>query len=209
MSELRQHILDVSRRMVERGLNRGTSGNVSVRNGNGMLITPSAQPVSKMTPDSMIEMDLAGNVLHGVKPSSEWRIHRDILATRPEVGAVLHAHSPFATTMACLRRDIPAIHYMIAIAGGDGISCAPYSVFGEQSLSDNALVALRNRKACLLANHGMIAVGYDLEDAFAVAVEVEFICEIYWRVLQKGEPQTLTSLQMQEVALKFRDYKKS
>jgi L-fuculose-phosphate aldolase len=208
MKELRQHLLDVSRQMVELGLNRGTSGNASVRDGDLIFITPSALPVCAMTPDSMACMDLSGNVLQGGKPSTEWRIHRDVYTARLEIGAVLHMHSTFATTCACLRRDVPAVHYTIAMAGGDSIRCAPYSVFGEQTLSDDALEALRDRKACLLSNHGMIALGHDLDDALAVAIEVESICEIYWRVLQVGEPHVLTAQQMNEVKLKFAEYKK-
>jgi len=194
--------------MVELGLNRGTSGNASVRDGEAFFITPSALPVSVMTPESMVRMDLSGKVLQGGKPSTEWRIHRDLYVARPETNAVLHTHATFAATLACLRRDVPAVHYMIAVAGGDSIRCAPYSVFGEQTLSNDALEALRDRKACLLANHGMIALGDDLDDALAVAIEVESICEIYWRTLQVGEPHILTSQQMNEVKRKFADYKK-
>ncbi|MBI1175137.1 MAG: class II aldolase [Sideroxydans sp.] len=208
MSELRRQLLQASQRLVELGLNRGTSGNASVRDGDGMLITPSALPVSVMTTDSMVRMDLKGNVKQGGKPSSEWRIHSDIFVARPEINAVIHTHSTFAATLACLRRDVPAVHYMIAAAGGDSIRCTSYSVFGEQTLSDNALEALRDRKACLLGNHGMIALGRDLDDALAIAVEVESICEIYWRALQAGEPHILTAQQMHEVKLKFSDYKK-
>jgi L-fuculose-phosphate aldolase len=208
MNELPHQLLQISQRLIELGLNRGTSGNASVRDGDNILITPSALPVSAMTPASMVSMDLKGNVLRGGKPSSEWRIHSDVLAARPEVGAVIHTHSTFATTLACLRRDVPAVHYTIAIAGGDSIRCAPYSVFGEQTLSDHALEALHDRKACLLANHGMIALGKDLDDALAVTIEVENICEIYWRALQAGEPHILTAQQMHEVKLKFADYKK-
>jgi L-fuculose-phosphate aldolase len=210
MSEqtLRLQLLGTSRSLVELGLNRGASGNASVRYSEGLLITPSALLVSEMTPDSMVRMDLAGNVLQGGKPSSEWRFHRDILAARAEIGAVVHVHSTYATTIACLRRDVPAVHYMIAMAGGDTIRCTPYSVFGEQELSDHALEALQGRKACLLGNHGMIALGKDLDDALAVAVEVEFLCEIYWRTLQVGEPHILTSQQMHDVKQKFVDYKK-
>ena len=200
---LHQQLLDASQRLVELGLNRGSSGNASVRDGDGMLITPSALPVAAMTPDSMVRMDLNGRVLQGGKPSSEWRFHRDILAARPEIGAVIHAHSTFATTIACMRREVPAVHYMIAMAGGDNIRCTPYSVFGEQELSDHALEALHGRKACLLGNHGMIALGTDLEDALSVAQEVEFVCEVYWRALSAGEPHLLSPLQMHEVDAKF------
>jgi len=205
---LRVALLDVSRRMLELGLNRGTAGNASVRCGGGLLLTPTALPVAEMTPDSMVRMALDGRVLQGGKPSSEWRFHCDILKARPEIGAVLHSHSPFATTMACLRRDVPAVHYMIALAGGDSIRCAPYSVFGEQQLCANALEALQGRKACLLGNHGMIALGTDLDDALAVAQEVEYLCEIYWRTLSVGEPKILTAQQMHEVKAKFVEYKK-
>ena len=205
---LRQQLLDTSCRMVELGLNRGTAGNASVRYADGMLITPSALPVSEMSTESMVRMDLEGKVLQGSRPSSEWRIHRDILKARPEIGAVLHMHSTFATTIACLRKDVPPVHYMIAMAGGDTIRCTPYSLFGEQALSDHALEALRDRKACLLGNHGMIALGKDLNDALSVAQEVEYLCEIYWRTLQTGEPQILTPQQMHDVKAKFVEYKK-
>ena len=205
---LHQQLLDTSQRLVELGLNRGSSGNASVRDGNGMLITPSALPVAEMTLASMVRMDLAGKVLEGGKPSSEWRFHSDILAARPEIGAVIHTHSTFSTTIACMRRDVPAVHYMIALAGSDSILCAPYSLFGEQELSDHALHALQGRKACLLANHGMIALGTDLADALEVAVEVEFVCEIYLRTLQAGGPHILTSQQMHDVKEKFVEYKK-
>ena len=204
----REQLLVTSRRLVELGLNRGTAGNASVRNGEGMLITPSALPVAEMTTDSMVRMDLEGKVLQGGKPSSEWRFHRDIFVARPEIGAVLHMHSTFATTIACLGKDVPAVHYHIAIAGGDSLRCTPYTIFGEQNLSDFALEALHDRKACLLGNHGMIALGKDLAEALSVAQEVEYLCEIYWRTLQAGTPQILTAQQMHAVKEKFVEYKK-
>jgi len=207
-TQLRTALLDASRRMVELGLNRGTAGNASVRCGGDIQITPSALPVAEMTEQDMVLLDAEGKVLQGGKPSSEWRFHRDILKARPEIGAVLHMHSTFATTIACLGRDVPAVHYHIAIAGGDTIRCTPYSVFGEQNLSDFALEALHGRKACLLGNHGMIALGKDLVDALSVALEVEYLCEIYWRTLQAGEPHILTQQQMHEVQEKFVGYKK-
>jgi L-fuculose-phosphate aldolase len=204
----REQLLATSRHMVALGLNRGTAGNASMRHGDGMLITPSALPVAEMTTDSMVRMDLEGKVLQGGKPSSEWRFHRDIFVARPDIGAVLHMHSTFATTMACLGKDVPAVHYHIAIAGGDSIRCTPYTIFGEQNLSDLALEALRDRKACLLGNHGMIALGKDLADALSVAQEVEYLCEIYWRTLSVGEPKILTAQQMHAVKEKFVEYKK-
>ncbi|OIR11100.1 L-fuculose phosphate aldolase [mine drainage metagenome] len=206
--QLRTSLLQTSRRMVELGLNRGTAGNASVRCGGDILITPSALPVAEMTERDMVLLDADGKLLQGGKPSSEWRFHRDILKVRPEIGAVLHMHSPFATTIACLGKDVPAVHYHIAIAGGDSIRCTPYTIFGEQNLSDLALEALRDRKACLLGNHGMIALGKDLAEALSVAHEVEYLCEIYWRTLQAGEPRILTAQQMHEVQEKFVGYKK-
>jgi L-fuculose-phosphate aldolase len=194
--------------MVELGLNRGTAGNASVRSGSNILITPSALPVAEMSEQDMVLLDTDGKVLQGGKPSSEWRFHRDILKARAEIGAVLHMHSTFATTIACLLLGVPAVHYHIAIAGGDTIRCTPYSVFGEQNLSDLALEALHDRKACLLGNHGMIALGKDLNDALSVALEVEYLCEIYWRTLQVGEPHILTAQQMHEAQQKFVEYKK-
>jgi L-fuculose-phosphate aldolase len=205
---LRQKLLFTSRRMVELGLNRGTAGNASLRCGSHILITPSALPVAEMCEKDMVLLDADGNALLGGKPSSEWRFHCDIFKVRSEIGAVLHMHSTFATTIACLRLNVPAVHYHIAIAGGDSIRCTPYSVFGEQNLSDLALEALHDRKACLLGNHGMIALGKDLNDALSVALEVEYLCEIYWRTLQAGEPHILSEQQMFEVKQKFVEYKK-
>ncbi len=205
---LRKELLDTSRRMVELGLNRGTAGNASVRCDAGILITPSALPVAEMSEQDLVLLAADGKVLQGRKPSSEWRFHCDILKAREEVGAVLHMHSTFATTIACLGKDVPAVHYHIAIAGGDTIRCTPYTIFGEQNLSDLALEALRDRKACLVGNHGMIALGKDLDDALSVAQEVEYLCEIYWRTLQAGAPQILTPQQMHEVKQKFVEYKK-
>lgn len=207
-AQQRSTLLHAARAMQSQGLNRGTSGNSSVRCGDGFLVTPSALSVEAMTTDSLVKMALSGEVVGDGKPSSEWRFHRDIYAARPEVGAVLHAHSTFATTLACLRRDVPAVHYMVAVAGGSDIRCAPYALFGSQELSDHALYALAGRKACLLANHGMIAVGADLDEALAVAQEIEFLCEIYWRTLQAGEPGILGAQQMKQVERQFRGYKR-
>ncbi len=205
---LRQQLLDTSRDLLALGLNRGTSGNASVRFGTGLLITPSALPVTAMKSASMVQLAGNGDVLAGGKPSSEWRFHCDIFAARPEINAVVHVHSVFATTLACLGKDLPAVHYMLALAGGDSVRCAPYSVFGEKTLSNQAVTALEERKACLLGNHGMIALGVDLADALAVAVEVEFVSEIYWRALQAGQPHILSRQQMLEVSAKFVEYKK-
>lgn len=208
MLKEREHLLNVTRRLSACGLNRGTSGNASVRVAEGFLVTPSGMEVEAMTPHDMVLMDMHGE-FHGERqPSSEWRFHHDILRARPEIGAVIHTHSMFATTMACLQRDIPPFHYMIALTGADTIRCAPYALFGSQSLSDAAVAALQGSKACLLANHGMIALGEDLEKAYAVAVEVETLCEQYWRALQIGEPYLLSAQEMRDVFQQFKGYGK-
>ncbi|MFA6041314.1 MAG: class II aldolase/adducin family protein [Methylophilus sp.] len=203
---LAEQLLCITQQLVSAGLNRNTSGNVSVRDEDGFLITPSGMPVEQMAPSSMVRMQFDGSFDSGKKPSSEWHFHRDILQTRPEINAVIHTHSMFATTIACMHKDVPPFHYMIALAGGDSIRCAPYALFGTQALSEYALQALLERKACLLANHGMIALGRDLEDAMAVTVEVENLCEQYWRLLQIGEPPLLTTAQMCEVFQQFKGY---
>ena len=202
----RQRMLAAARRLVDLKLNRGTSGNLSVRCEGGFLITPSGVPVENLSAESMVGMDQAGNAVTAGKPSSEWRIHRDILAARPEIGAVVHTHSMFATTLACLQRDIPSFHYMVAVAGGDSIRCAPYALFGSQELSDLAVTALKNRNACLLAHHGMIALGHNLDEAVALADEVEALSEQFWRILQTGNPKLLSGEQMNAVMEQFKGY---
>ena len=212
MTNERENLLKIAQKLVETGLNKGTAGNASVRikeNGSdGFLITPSGMAVEDMSAASMVQMQFDGSYEQGKIPSSEWRFHRDILASRTDVNAIVHTHSMFATTLACLHKDIPPFHYMIAVVGGDTIRCAPYALFGSQALSDNALAALIDRKACLLANHGMIALGRDLDDALAVTVEVENLCEQYWRALQLGEPYILTEAEMREVFQQFKGYGK-
>jgi L-fuculose-phosphate aldolase len=188
------------------GLNRGSSGNIGARLETSFLVTPSGVPAEELSADAIVEMDFSGDVMGAGRPSSEWRFHRDILLARPEIGAIVHTHSRYATTLACLQRDVPAFHYMIAVAGGDSIRCAPYALFGTQALSDLALQALQERKACLLGNHGMIALGADLPAALALAVEVEALCAQYWSALQIGEPDLLSSSQMREVLEKFKGY---
>jgi L-fuculose-phosphate aldolase len=203
---LRREIIAVALRMNTLGINRGKSGNVSARIKGGFLVTPTGLEYESTRPDDIVAMTLNGDSRGSRLPSSEWRFHRDIYAARAEVGAIVHVHSPFATTLACLGRDIPAFHYMIAVAGGKDIRCAPYATFGTQTLSDHALRALVGRKACLLANHGMIAIGATPTDALALAVEVEALAEQYWRALQIGEPNILSDAEMIVVLDKFRSY---
>jgi L-fuculose-phosphate aldolase len=205
-STLRRAMVQAALELEARGLNRGTSGNVGVRCGERILVTPSGVPARDLTARGMVLLAANGDVIGAGRPSSEWRFHRDILVARPDLHAIVHVHSPFATTLACLGMDIPPFHYMIAAAGGTTIRCAPYAMFGTQELSDHALAALQDRQACLLANHGMIAAGRDLNRAVALCVEVESLCEQYWRARQIGEPHHLSDAQMAEVMEKFKTY---
>ncbi|MFM1956303.1 MAG: L-fuculose phosphate aldolase [Pseudomonadota bacterium] len=203
---MRAELLAIAQELATLGLNKGTSGNVSVRHEDGFLITPSGMDIAEMQTSSMVMMSMDGTPQSTGKPSSEWRFHRDIYQAKPHVGAVIHTHSMFATTLACLQKDIPPFHYMIAMAGGDNIPCAPYALFGTQALSDGAIAALEDRKACLLANHGMIATGRDLKQALAITQEVETLCEQYWRALQIGQPYILSQQEMAEVFEQFKGY---
>ena len=203
---LREGLLATARSMAASGLNAGTAGNASVRCARGFLITPSGRPYEDCCADDMALVAMDGSWTGLYAPSSEWRIHRDLFAARPEAGAVLHAHSPFATALACHRRDIPAFHYMIARFGGDSIRCAPYATFGTQALSAAALSALEGRNACLLANHGMLVFGEDLRHTLALAIEFETLCEQYWRACQLGAPVVLSATEMTEVVARFRSY---
>ena len=207
---LRAQVVATAMAMNAAGINRGKSGNVSARlrtdGFDGFLVTPTGLPYAQTTADDIVAMTLDGDA-HGTRlPSSEWRFHRDIYRARADVAAIVHTHAPFATTLACLDRGIPAFHYMIAIAGGRDIRCAPYATFGTQALSDHAVAALAGRNACLLAHHGMIAVEASLERALALAVEVETLAEMYWRALQIGEPAVLDPDEMDRVIEKFRTY---
>ena len=214
MAHEREGLIAAAQRMASCGLSKGTSGNLSRRataaGEPGFLITPTGMAYEALVPSDIVFLradgtheGIAGN--HR-KPSSEWRFHRDIYAARPEAGAIVHAHSPFATSLACLRRDIPPFHYMIARFGGDTLRCARYATFGGQELSDAALVALEGRNACLLANHGMLVFGRDPAHALDLAVELEDLCEQYWRACQLGEPVLLDAAEMAIVLDKFAGY---
>jgi L-fuculose-phosphate aldolase len=197
--ELRKHMVDICRRMNTAGINQGTSGNLSVRNGETFLITPTSLRYELMEPEDIIDMDFDGGYSGNRLPSSEWRFHRDILKARPEQNAVLHCHSTYATSFSCQRREIPPYHYMIGLAGGSTIRCSGYAAYGTQELSDYALTALEGRNACLLGSHGQIALGRDLERAFRLAVEVEILARNYLQTLAIGEPILLTDAEMTQV----------
>ena len=203
---LRKDIVAQGARLASSGLSQGTSGNLSVRCGDGFLITPSGLPYEGLAPDDIVPVALDGHFVHRLRPSSEWRFHRDIYAARADVQAVVHVHPPYSTALAMCRMDIPAAHYMIAVGGGDSIRCADYHTYGTQALSDAVLRALEGRLACLMANHGMIAVGASLDQAMWRAVEVETLARQYALALQVGKPVLLTDEEVAQVLEKFANY---
>ncbi|MEK7382569.1 MAG: class II aldolase/adducin family protein [Elusimicrobiota bacterium] len=217
MSDFSQAELALGRKVIEtclelerRGLNQGTSGNLSVRlsadPNDGFLITPTAIPYTVMQPEDMVRMRLDGGHNGRHEPSSEWRFHLDIYRTRAEVGAVIHTHSGFSTTLACLRREIPAFHYMIALFGGNNIRCCDYATYGTQELSDHLLRALEGRSAALMGSHGLVVLGPSLQRALALTVEAETLAMMYWRAAQMGQPRLLCDPEIARVREKFAAY---
>ena len=202
----RQAIIDACRRMNALGINQGTSGNISVRFGNGLLITPTSVPYDAMTPDQIVFMAMDGSHAPSQKPSSEWRFHLDILKARGDVNAVVHAHPTYCTILAIMGMNIPPVHYMIAVAGGDDIRCAPYATFGTPELSEHAVRALEGRLACLLDHHGMIAIGKTLDKTMWLAVEVETLARQYHGCLQIGKPPQLASAEIERVRQRMAGY---
>lgn len=203
----RRAIIDACLAMNRLGVNQGASGNLSMRIADGFLVTPTSLPYDEMTPEDIVAMGFDGTYVGARRPSSEWRFHRDILRARADVDVVLHAHPTFATALAVHGRGIPSFHYMVALAGGDSIRCAPYATFGTQELSDHALAALDGRLACLLANHGMIVLGKSVKAALALAVEVETLARQYLYAQQLGEPVILPPAEIARVAEKMRRMK--
>ena len=206
--DLRHKAIDTCLAMNEQGINQGTSGNVSVRTDEGFLITASGIPYAKMRPEHIVEMDLDGGYRGPYLPSTEWRMHLDIFRARPEAQAIVHTHSIFATALACLRQDIPAFHYMIGVSGGSSLRVSGYAEFGTQALSDTMLKALEGRSACLLANHGQIAFGPNLDKALWLAGEIETLCRQYWAATLAGKPVILDDGQMKTVLARFKTYGK-
>lgn len=206
VAALQAAVLATARAMSAERLNRGAAGNVSVRHGDGFFITPTGMAYEACAPEDVGFVGLDGRCEGRRKPSSEWRFHRDIYAARPAAGAIVHAHAPFAVSLACMGRAVPPFHYMVARFGGSDVRCADYATFGSQALSDAVVKALEDRCACLMAHHGMVVFGRHLDHALALAVELEVLCEQYWRVLQIGGPRLLTFEEMARVLEKFVDY---
>lgn len=207
--QIRQSIIDACRRMNALGINQGTSGNISMRHGDVMLITPSATPYDAMTPEMIATMPLEGE--YGswdgpLRPSTEWRFHLDILRARPEFNAIVHAHPTYCTSLAVCRKSIPAVHYMIAAFGGTDVRCSGYATYGTAELSAEAIGALEGRNACLLANHGMIACQSNLEKAMWLAVELETIARQYFNSLLLGGAHLLDDAQIADTQRGFSSY---
>lgn len=207
--DLRERVVAAMRRLDTLGLNRGSTGNLSHRLGAGMLITPTGIGADELQARDMVWLGDDGTLHGDWQPSSEWHFHRAIYMARPDLNAVVHTHSVNATALACLERGLPAFHYMVAVAGGDGIPCTGYHTFGTEALSRAVAEALRDRDACLLAHHGLVAGGASLAQAMKVAIEVEALCEIYLKALTVAEPTLLDGAQMAEVIEKFRTYGKT
>ena len=199
-------LLRIARGMTEARLSVGTAGNVSVRTETGMLITPSGLAPHRCSAEDMVPVGADGTATGALAPSSEWRMHQDIYARRPEAFAILHAHAPFATALACRREPIPPFHYMVARFGGADVRCADYATFGTQALSDATVAALAERSACLMANHGMIVLASTVEEVLDRAIEFEMLCEHYWRARSLGEPVLLDAIQIQDALERFGDY---
>ena len=204
-------LIETALQLQKIGLNHGATGNCSCRDGDTYLITPSGVETQNLSEDKIVRMDFEGNVVDSIsnlKPSSEWRFHQDIMSKRQEVGAVVHTHSIFASTVSLFGNELPPFHYMIAVAGGSSVRCAPYAMFGTQELSDNIIDALVDRKACLIANHGLVSIGANLAEALQIAEEIEHLCQLYIEAKKLGEPNLLNQKQMIEVIDRFQTYGK-
>ena len=196
--EICKELIKTCIEMESRGINQGTSGNLSIRYKSSFLITPSSISYNDMTPEDIVEMDWEGRFT-GKQPSSEWRFHRDILKSRNDINVVLHCHSINATSLSCHNRNIPAFHYIVGLAGGNNIRCAKYATFGTQELSDNALIAIKDRLACLLGHHGMICLGKTLKQALMLGCEVEAMSKMYIKALSIGNTNILSEEEMVKV----------
>ncbi len=207
---LREQAVTAVRKLDALGLNRGSTGNVSLRfthhSSDGMLITPTGMGADDLRPQDMVWRGWDGHVVGEWLPSSEWHFHQAIYLARPELNAIVHTHSVHAAALACLRRTLPAFHYMVAIAGGDDVPCVPYHLFGTDALSQAVAGAMQERDACLMANHGLVAAGATMARAMKVALEIESLCEVYLKSLAVGEPAVLTSAEMHQVIAKFSVY---
>lgn len=205
--EARQQLVDAMRTLDARGLNRGTSGNLSVRFASGMFVTPSGVTPDRLTPELIVFVDGDGRVAEGsARPSSEWRMHMGLYQRRADAHAIVHCHARHATILACAHREIPPLHYMVAVSGGASVPVAPYATFGSEELAQGVVQTLDGRFACLMANHGLIALGPDLPVAMAIAEEIEEQAAVYCGTLAIGGPRLLDATEMDRIIEAFRQY---
>jgi L-fuculose-phosphate aldolase len=205
-NRLRFAVVDAARRLLDARLNSGTAGNVSVRFGDEFLISPSGLHPHQTAPADVVVLRADGSYSGRRAPSSEWPFHLDLYAARTDIAAIIHTHSPFATTLACQRREIPPFHYTVARFGGNTVRCAGYAAFGSKALSLALQDAMRDRRACLMANHGAAVMGRSVEEALDLAFELELLSELYWRSLQGGPPVLLSEAEMADVRERYRSY---
>lgn len=206
MTDPRREVLKAAQSLHRDGMNVGTAGNLSLREGEGMLITPSGRNYLEMESQDIVFVGADGQVEGAVKPSSEWRFHLEIYQNFEDAGAIVHTHSTHATALACLNLDIPAFHYEVAFAGGSDIRCASYATFGTSELAHNIVTALKERSACLIGHHGLVCYGSGLRAALALAQKIEQLSQIYLQCLSVGEPEILDDKEMAKVVEKFRNY---
>jgi L-fuculose-phosphate aldolase len=207
--QTREAAVAAVRRLDALGMNRGSTGNLSLRSGDGMLITPTGMGADDLRPQDLVWCGWDGSVRGDWKPSSEWHFHQAVYLARPDLNAVLHTHSTHAAALACLRRELPAFHYMVAIAGSDHVPCVPYHLFGTEALSKAVGGAMAGVDACLLSNHGLVAGGATLPKAMKVLQEIESLCEVYLKALSVGEPVVLSRGEMALVIERFSRYGRS
>jgi L-fuculose-phosphate aldolase len=208
--DLRELAVNAIRKLDALGMNRGSTGNLSLRcsqgGQGGMLITPTGMGADDLRPQDMVWRGWDGTLRGDWQPSSEWHFHQAIYLARPDLQAIVHTHSTYAAALACLRRELPPFHYMIAVAGGDTVPCVPYHLFGTEALSNAVAGAMKDRDACLMANHGLVAAGATLAKAMKVVQEIESLCQVYLQALAVGEPAVLSKIEMAQVIEKFRSY---
>jgi ribulose-5-phosphate 4-epimerase/fuculose-1-phosphate aldolase len=203
----RRALVAAARRLESLGLNVGSAGNLSLRVGDGLLVTPSGVPATDLEPADVVSLSASGEAAPGqLVPTTEWRLHVAVMAARPEVFAVVHTHSPEATAAACLRRPLPAVHYVVARVGGPVVPCADYATYGTEELAVNVLAALGSGAACLMANHGLLTVGASLEAGVALALDVEWLAGVHRRAVALGQPVVLPDDEIERVAERFRIY---
>jgi len=208
-TSLRDDAVAAVRRLDALGMNRGSTGNVSQRQDDGMLITPTGMGADDLRPQDMVWVGWDGTRRGNWQPSSEWHFHQAVYLARPDLRAVVHTHSVHAAALACLRKPLPAFHYMVAVAGGNHVPCIPYHLFGTEALSTAVANAMADRDACLMANHGLVAAGASMARAMKVVQEIESLCEVYLKALAVGEPAVLSDDDMAAVIEKFRSYGRS